>query len=85
MINALHIPSPRIKKFNVSLVDQIKSGRGTAHLIVNGPGSQRSYIKTVGKKLTDPHQRQNHGGQFKEWCMPEPATGYIKASKHNLL
>ena len=85
MITALHIPSPRLKKINVSLADQIKSGRYPAHLIIKAPGSPGSYNKAFGKKRTDHRQRQNQASQFKEWCMPEPETGYIKASKHNLL
>ncbi|MEI9806959.1 MAG: hypothetical protein WDO16_03235 [Bacteroidota bacterium] len=36
------------------------------------------------KRLFD-LQRQYHLEQFRDWCMPEPAMGYIKAAKHHLL
>jgi len=88
-MNNTRIISSRIKKLHVPLTDrhitnyhQLEDDLISS--ILKTPEDLEIYDAAFQKKLSD-LQEQYYLTQFKGWCMPEPLTGYIKASKHNLL
>jgi len=88
MISTPHIPFS-LKKFNGPSADYVTPGNleteyDTISLILKGPADEDAYNGGTEKKLSD-IQGQFHCEQFKEWCMPEQAAGYIKAKRHGLL
>lgn len=78
MTASMRIISPRIKdikKLHVRSVDRIvQEHNKTEH------PSDKPVIQIVPDIQT-----QEHLQQFKDWCMPEQSTGYLKASHNDLL
>jgi hypothetical protein len=89
-MNNTRIISSRIKKLHVPLTDRIvtttyhQSEDDLISSILKMPEDLEVYDAVFQKKLSELQERY-HLEQFKGWCMPEPRSGYIKASKHNLL
>ena len=88
MVRTKHIPSSFNKRINGSLADYIVTAYpekeiGPVSLVRKESADLKISNQVFEKKL--PAVQKNDQEQFKEWCMPDQSSGYIKASKHGLL